>query len=178
MLSGVRKHLQRNPLFYPLFQSALSAETQIRILATARQKQLTESRKTGEVSGHVGRKFHSLSQNEVIETYLSRIWEKKFGRHANHVMKQKDISRSFDRSHPPSGGYTVGKDQRQYRSGDDPSFSGGKSRIPNRIRHDFPTSRTLVTHKEEKSLHPSWEAKKKLQNVAIVPAQGTRIVFD
>jgi len=107
------------------------------------------------------------------------IWEKKFGRHANHVMKQKDISRSSDRSHPPSGSAV---DRRHYRSGkgepDGPPFPGGKFRIPNKTRDHFPAPRTLVTRREEKSIHPSWEAKKKLQNVAIVPAQGTRIVFD
>lgn len=98
-------------------------------------------------------------------------------------MKQKDISRTPIRSHPAFGAAAIRHDQRGYRRGnwghsDGAPFSGGKSRIPDKIRNDFSVPRTSGTRTEERSLHPSWEAKKKQQNVAIVPAQGTRIVFD
>lgn len=103
------------------------------------------------------------------------IWEKKFGRHANHVMKQKASN--------PSGIAVARKDQRQHRNdnrdSDGRPFSGGRrnAQIPDKNRSYASARHMLGNRKEEKSLHPSWEAKKKQQNVAIVPAQGTRIVF-
>ncbi|KAG1906603.1 Bud-site selection protein [Suillus fuscotomentosus] len=107
------------------------------------------------------------------------IWEKKFGRHANHVMKQKTSTRPD----APSGTVVVRKDQRQHRNGnrdsDGAPFSGHKqnARIPDKNRYNASASLMAGNRKEEKPLHPSWEAKKKQQNIAIVPAQGTRIVF-
>ncbi|KAG2361706.1 Bud-site selection protein [Suillus spraguei] len=103
------------------------------------------------------------------------IWEKKFGRHANHVMTQKASN--------PSGIAVARKDQRQHRNdnrdSDGRPFSGGRrnAQIPDKNRSYASARHMLGNRKEEKSLHPSWEAKKKQQNVAIVPAQGTRIVF-
>lgn len=107
------------------------------------------------------------------------IWEKKFGRHANHVMKQQ----ASNRPDAPSGIAVVRKDQRQHRNGkrdsDDAPFSGRRqnTRIPDKNSYDASARLMPGNRKEDKSLHPSWEAKKKQQNVAIVPAQGTRIVF-
>lgn len=108
------------------------------------------------------------------------IWEKKFGRHANHVMKQK----ASNRPDAPSGIAVVRKDQRQYKNAnrdfDGASLSSRRqdARIPDKNRHDISARLMPGNRREEKSLHPSWEAKKKQQNVAIVPAQGTRIVFN
>lgn len=100
-------------------------------------------------------------------------------------MKQKNISKPsniYDRSHPPAGGAPTRKDQWQHRSGmgdsDGAPVSDRRTRIPIKNKDELSASRTLGSRKEEKFLHPSWEAKRKLQNVAIVPAQGTRIVFD
>ncbi|KAG1751239.1 Bud-site selection protein [Suillus lakei] len=107
------------------------------------------------------------------------IWEKKFGRHANHVMKQKASSRHG----APSGIAVVRKDQQQHRNGnrdsDGAPFSGRmrNTQIPDKNRYDASARLMSGNRKEEKSLHPSWEAKKKQQNVAILPAQGSRIVF-
>ncbi|KAG2155949.1 Bud-site selection protein [Suillus bovinus] len=107
------------------------------------------------------------------------IWEKKFGRHANHVIKRN----ASNRPDIPSGNVVVRRDQRQHRNGNHDSdgapFSGytRNTRIPDKNRYDASAHLMSGNHKEEKSLHPSWEAKKKQQNVAIVPAQGTRIVF-
>jgi hypothetical protein len=108
------------------------------------------------------------------------IWEKKFGKHANHVMKQK----ASNRPNAPSGIAVVRKDQRQYKNAnrnfDGASLSGRRqdARIPDKNRYEPSTRLMPDNRREEKSLHPSWEAKKKQQNVAIVPAQGTRIVFN
>lgn len=99
------------------------------------------------------------------------IWEKKFGRHANHVMKQK----ASNRPDAPSGIAVVRKDQRQYKN-TNRDFDG--TSLSSRRQHDASARLMPGKRREEKSLHPSWEAKKKQQNVAIVPAQGTRIVFN
>lgn len=99
------------------------------------------------------------------------IWEKKFGRHANHVMKQK----ASNRPDAPSGIAVVRKDQRQYKN-TNRDFDGAS--LSSRRQHDASARLMPGKRREEKSLHPSWEAKKKQQNVAIVPAQGTRIVFN
>ncbi|KAG1885038.1 Bud-site selection protein [Suillus subluteus] len=107
------------------------------------------------------------------------IWEKKFGRHANHVMKQK----ASNRPNAPSSITVVRQDQRNHRNGHRDSDGAPLSshrqntRIPDKNKYDASARPVLGNPKEEKSLHPSWEAKKKQQNVAIVPAQGTRIVF-
>lgn len=107
------------------------------------------------------------------------IWEKKFGRHANHVMKQK----ASNRPDAPSSIAVVRQHQRQHRNGNHDSdgapFSDRRqnTRIPDKNRYEASARLVLGNRKDEKSLHPSWEAKKKQQNVAIVPAQGTRIVF-
>lgn len=106
------------------------------------------------------------------------IWEKKFGRHANHVMKQK----ASNLPDAPSSIAVVRKDQ-QYKNGnrdsDGAPLSGRRqnTRIPDKNKYDASARLVLGNRKAEKPLHPSWEAKKKQQNIAIVPAQGTRIVF-
>jgi hypothetical protein len=95
-------------------------------------------------------------------------------------MKQK----ASNRPDAPSGIAVVRKDQRQYRNAnrdfDGASLSGRRqdARIPDKNRYDASARFMPSNRREEKSLHPSWEAKKKQQNVAIVPAQGTRIVFN
>jgi len=106
------------------------------------------------------------------------IWEKKFGRHANHVMKQK----ATNLPNVPSGIAVVHKDRRQHRNSnrdsDGTPFSGRRQNTRMLDKNSYDTSAVMLgNRKEEKSLHPSWEAKKKQQNIAILPAQGTRIVF-
>jgi hypothetical protein len=82
----------------------------------------------------------------------------------------------------PSGIAVVHKDRRQHRNSnrdsDGTPFSGRRQNTRMRDKNSYDTSAVMLgNRKEEKSLHPSWEAKKKQQNIAILPAQGTRIVF-
>ncbi|KAG1745918.1 Bud-site selection protein [Suillus paluster] len=131
-----------------------------------------------------GETADTVKKNRRGQRARRAIWEKKFGRHANHVMKQKGVNKASNRHDPPSSITAVRKDHQQHRNGnrdsDSASFSGHRwnPRIPDKNRDDLSARYMPSNRKEEKSLHPSWEAKKKLQNVAIVPAQGTRIVFN
>ncbi|KAG0693183.1 Bud-site selection protein [Suillus ampliporus] len=126
----------------------------------------------------------AVKKNRRGQRARRAIWEKKFGRHANHVMKQKDASKASNRPGPPSSIAAVRNDHRHHMNGnrdsDGAPFSGRRrdARIPDKNRDDVSAYHTPGNRKDERSLHPSWEAKKKQQNVAIVPAQGTRIVFN
>lgn len=98
------------------------------------------------------------------------IWEKKYGQNANHVKTQQAADRnSYDKSRKsfgkPQGSHTS-RPQPHAAGAPRPQFSSQPQRPP--VRN------------EEKPLHPSWEAKKKLkekQNPMIVPSQGKKIVF-
>ncbi|KAI0801873.1 Bud-site selection protein [Irpex lacteus] len=128
------------------------------------------------------------------------IWEKKYGRNANHVKKQEEI---------------YGKDKPADRHGRDgpqrpaKGHGHGQNAAKGRARQQLPPQsksipvqdqgwqqrsrgpRTYLTchlpphiqqekKQEEKSLHPSWAAKKMLkekQNPSIVAPQGKKIVF-
>ncbi|KZT73793.1 Bud-site selection protein [Daedalea quercina L-15889] len=120
------------------------------------------------------------------------IWEKKYGKNANHVKKaQETASRDgrqlSNRSNPNAKG-APRRDRgvpegRVHRPGvhsasrlpDVRKSSHGRAPIASGPAPVRPTT------KEEKPLHPSWEAKKRLkekQNPVILPAQGKKITFN
>jgi len=85
--------------------------------------------------------------------YLSyrRIWEKKYGRNANH--KKKEAESHNYRYHNKNG--------------------------DSQVKPTAPRPHTVVNDNDN-SLHPSWEAKRKLkerQSVGIAQPQGTKIRF-
>lgn len=126
-----------------------------------------------------------------------RIWEKKFGKNANHVKKQQEIERAAAEaralsSRTPRGGGARGRG-RGGASGVaipkhlDGGWKGGAENAKAR-----PTASALAPRggkarggKPEAggapgALHPSWEAKRKMkerEQLAIVPGQGTKIKF-
>lgn len=120
------------------------------------------------------------------------IWEKKYGQNANHVKKIQEVShrdgqQSFNRAYPRTMGGPRrdgnGPGARPNRSGAPPAFrtpgngSGPRDTVPAASRHPPAHSQP----KEDKPLHPSWEAKKRLkekQNPVILPAQGKKITFN
>lgn len=114
------------------------------------------------------------------------IWEKKYGRNANHKKKESEESTKFGsvrgepprprqlHNHPPSSGASRKiKPTSQQRQ--PPDMGWGQRRIgPNKI----PPSKSET--KADQSLHPSWEAKRKLklkESAGIIPSQGTKIKF-
>ncbi|KAI0086508.1 Bud-site selection protein [Irpex rosettiformis] len=125
------------------------------------------------------------------------IWEKKYGRNANHVKKQQEISgkgrtgdragkggpQRFARGHsdkgwprqPPPSAHPVQAQASQL------SNRAPRAYLPSSPPSFFPARAWMILmSKEEKSLHPSWAAKKMLkekQNPVIIAPQGKKIVF-
>lgn len=105
---------------------------------------------------------------------LSRIWEKKFGRNANHKKKEEE-TRALVR---PIRGHTSqipGSKTSKTQLRQDPSVTKG----PLRQSKDksFPQVHNPA---DAGALHPSWEAKRRMkekQSIAIVASQGKKIKF-
>ncbi|TFL01824.1 BUD22-domain-containing protein [Pterulicium gracile] len=105
------------------------------------------------------------------------IWEKKFGKNANHVVK------GLPTVSPPGKNASGG---RHAPGGSNPRFNGGAGGRPRPAPPAFgsgagrPAFRQPPAAAVPEVLHPSWEAKRKLkekQSTAIVPAQGKKITF-
>lgn len=124
--------------------------------------------------------FFSFGKKRSIHSSRTtpRIWEKKYGRNANHILKQheglqeKPINRHLSPRRKklnlkPGSVHNV-------------EFST-KSSVANFTNDGLKISTSSTKAAEEKILHPSWEAKKRLkekQNAAIISSQGTRLTFD
>lgn len=163
--------------------------------------------------------IHIRLINQLTLHQLS-IWEKKFGKNANHLKKQREsevqdvIARSYSKRGTgssrggASGGrgrgalpsqissYSAGRTEDsgsgQGRGGRHQQADARQSQASYRDSHlpraageaserSRTSSRPAQQPREEKPLHPSWEAKRRLkekQSPAILPAQGTRIKFD
>ncbi|PPR01738.1 hypothetical protein CVT24_001558 [Panaeolus cyanescens] len=126
------------------------------------------------------------------------IWEKKFGRNANHKKKEaqqmaealakknrKNIktgsnmissqttSRTWGQNAPNTG---LAKESRAQ----DLSRQSTESSTRTTGARDSKTVGAKADKKEDKPLHPSWEAKRRLkekESIGIVPSQGKKIVF-
>lgn len=105
---------------------------------------------------------------------LLRIWEKKFGRNAHHKKKEEEtraLARPI-RGHTSqfTGSKTSKTQLRQDSSG---SLRQSKDKSFSRV-HNPAGAGSAGT------LHPSWEAKRKLkekQSIGIVASQGKKIKF-
>jgi len=113
------------------------------------------------------------------------IWEKKFGKHANHVKKTQAMTIRGIRYRPVNADRRSGKGRSYLRPDRTP--------IPSRTQHEpVGTSQGVENSgsmKErtragdvrgkpgDRPSHPSWEAKRKQKVACIVPSQGTKIVF-
>ena len=108
---------------------------------------------------------------------LCRIWEKKFGRNAHHKKKEEE-TRALAR---PVRGHT--------------SQITGSKPSKTQLRQDSSVTKGSLRHSKDKSfpqvhnptdagsagtLHPSWEAKRRLkekQSIGIIASQGKKIKF-
>ncbi|KAF8908872.1 Bud-site selection protein [Gymnopilus junonius] len=141
-----------------------------------------------------GKAADMLKKNRRGQRARRAIWEKKFGRNANHKKKEAaenaaaQLRRNKGRTtnsgpnaihsrdvHVPAvinkGGKTALLQERPIDAG-----WGGRSE---RASVNKP-SESKADKKSEKALHPSWEAKRRLkekERVGIVPGQGTKIKF-
>lgn len=110
---------------------------------------------------------------------LFRIWEKKFGRNAHHKKKEEE-TRALAR---PIRGHTsqiTGSKihLRQGSSATKGSWRQSKDKSFSQVHNPADAGSTIVT--PAGTLHPSWEAKRRLkekQSVGIVASQGKKIKF-
>jgi hypothetical protein len=102
------------------------------------------------------------------------IWEKKYGRNANH--KKRELEALPKRQFPEeSRNLRRGPEQRLRKRGD---IFGGSTTSNSVPRSEDSHQRT--NKREERPLHPSWAAKRQMkekQTLGIVPSQGTKIKF-
>ncbi|KAF8627437.1 hypothetical protein AX17_006251 [Amanita inopinata Kibby_2008] len=101
------------------------------------------------------------------------IWEKKYGKNANHKKKELEEKRG-------------GKGEEARRRSHNKESKRATQRKPGSEAlavantGGYKTEDTRVSHNPERPLHPSWEAKKRLKekmSLGIVPSQGKKIVF-
>ncbi|OBZ68793.1 BUD22 family protein C4F10.06 [Grifola frondosa] len=115
------------------------------------------------------------------------IWEKKYGKNANHVKKEaaegprQNIARGRDDKHGKGSRVRLGAPSAGSRSQfKAPSADGGWPKKTSSAAENASRGHAPEKDKEEKPLHPSWEAKRRLKeklNPSILPAQGKKIVF-
>jgi hypothetical protein len=113
------------------------------------------------------------------------IWEKKYGRNANHKKKESEYQGATgDGKEHRHGGTTSGQRRDPPSRRQDnvrPQVRNGVGQYANVVvRNNVLDARIVAERREEKSLHPSWEAKRKLkekESAGIVPSQGKKIKF-
>ncbi|PSR74804.1 hypothetical protein PHLCEN_2v9518 [Hermanssonia centrifuga] len=113
-----------------------------------------------------------VKKNRRGQRARQAIWEKKYGRNANHVKKQEEVTSKDKR-----------RNDQPHRGRDQHHQGGPLPRGPPRTEWK-PRSQIDVPGQERtqevKPLHPSWEAKRKLkekESASIVRSQGKKIVF-
>jgi hypothetical protein len=118
--------------------------------------------------GKKGRQEKPERKNRMGQQARRALWEKKYGRGANHVQKEEQKKREKQHARTERAG------TRGSRCGNGPSRTGdGNDRIG---RPPF--------KKDEGPLHPSWEAARKAKEkqaqmaAAMFKPQGKRITFD
>ena len=118
----------------------------------------------------------------ITDVASFRIWEKKYGRGANHKKKEaQEQAAALEAAkarkaarQAKTGSNTVFANKNAGARGSVTLDSGWAGRSQARVQATEP-KRT-----EEKPVHPSWEAKRKLkekESVGIIPSQGKKIKF-
>lgn len=112
-------------------------------------------------------------------TYSSdRIWEKKFGRNANHKRKEAECAVLAKKKFSKDYNTVITSPLTIRQTGTDPA---DKERTKNSSQNRQKERRIQVPSPEnDKPLHPSWEAKRKLkekESGGIVPSVGKKIKF-
>lgn len=111
------------------------------------------------------------------------IWEKKYGRNANHKKKELEhrgaSSSGKERQH---GGAASGqhRDAPTRRQAGGNAVTHAQHNVNQHANAAVQPARIPAQGREERSLHPSWEAKRKLkekESASIVPSRGQKIKF-
>ena len=165
-------------------------ETRIRKMSWKPWKTRTGGR-TAEVSELGERKFYPLSISKAaLIIKCSRIWEKKYGKGAKHVVKQREEETEKKRVKEEKGRQReaaakrphwatkrVFEPPRQTDSGYGGRIAAKTGGGDKRVGGQPPLKKP---RREDKALHPSWEAKKRMkekESAAIIPSAGNKIVF-
>lgn len=115
------------------------------------------------------------------------IWEKKYGRNAHHLKKRQEITKQVGSAargqKTPRQSAMAQPEHRPDYDARMPKQTGVVKPMSDRtMRRGASTGtdppRTRKEQRDERPLHPSWEAKKKQKTIGIVPSQGTKIIFD
>ena len=124
-----------------------------------------------------------------LTPFVLRIWEKKFGKNANHVKKHQEQAAVTSRrrvrgSIPLDRRSGMGNSSRPYPTPARSAYDHQQVRraslpVSGRINNSAWTRSNDgdVRGKQDRPLHPSWEAKRKHKAASIVVSQGTKIVF-
>ncbi|KAK2465253.1 hypothetical protein APHAL10511_002607 [Amanita phalloides] len=102
------------------------------------------------------------------------IWEKKYGRNANH--KKRELGEQMHSMKERQKKNTDSKRRSQNIHQVDTKTADTKADVRQSEKRDRPS----VWDKRDQPLHPSWEAKKRMREkmaAGIVPSQGKKIVF-
>lgn len=144
------------------------------------------------------RSFH---QHVTIQqlTVGCRIWEKKYGKSANHVLKRKKMEAETEENRKrtraekeiealkKSGRYIYGLDSnltsvapgKQQRSWAAPKEGEGADSTSTGADHSQLDVKTKKAPPADAALHPSWEARKKAkESISTAKPAGKKIVFD
>lgn len=144
--------------------------------------------RTAEVNELEERESSSLLLSDaVLIGYYSRIWEKKYGKGAKHVVKQREEGAEKSR---------IKEEKRRQReiATKRPHWATKKAFEPPKQTDSGYGDRTAAkpggrgdkqspskeSRRGDKPLHPSWEAKKKMkkkESAAITPPAGKKIIF-
>ncbi|KAI0712177.1 Bud-site selection protein [Earliella scabrosa] len=169
-------------------------ETNVRTKKTAGESTFLPSLSVGftrgdsdasDLSDREGAAADAPRKNRRGQRARRAIWEKKFGKNANHVKNQRQQQQHRNASAPrdsrprqqghgqPRGGRDAPGQPPRHAGGGRPEGFKAKNASAN-------GQAGAAKAKEEKALHPSWEAKRKLKeklNPGIVPPQGKKIIF-
>jgi len=132
-----------------------------------------------EFSDDETRLVDGIKKNRRGQRARRAIWEKRFGKNANHI---KNSKRRLGGSVPSDRHSGKGYLSSRYHP------TPARSRAHTHDQEHVPRPASEGIHgstrrndgdqrRKQEILHPSWEAKKKYKAAGIVPSQGTKVVF-
>ncbi|KAF8895384.1 Bud-site selection protein [Infundibulicybe gibba] len=107
------------------------------------------------------------------------IWEKKYGRNANHKKKEAEVQKKI-LPVPPPPGKKYNKSVPQFRQQADTGWGQRTDQAAISSTSVRQNRTEPADRRGTQALHPSWEAKKRLkerEHAGIVPSQGKKIKF-
>lgn len=106
------------------------------------------------------------------------IWEKKYGRNANHIKKEREEEAEARKKRAEKMKHSDGKRPGKTGSRVLPSQMGFENRPKDSGWNNEKKGPPGASGKKEAPLHPSWEAaKRKKATPMIVPSTGKKIAF-